>query len=107
MRNSKHQASTSRETPSLKPQTGILPALEAGSWDFSGIWMLDVGAFFACATCFGQSDSDMAQGMNWGIFTLLGVIVTVLAAIASFFVYIIRKEAAAAEAAASKTPIEV
>lgn len=36
----------------------------------------------------------MAQGMNWGIFTLLGVIVTVLAAIAGFFVYLIRKEAA-------------
>ena len=33
--------------------------------------------------------------MNWGIFTLLGVIVTVLASIATFFVFIIRKEAAA------------
>ncbi|MEI9863648.1 MAG: hypothetical protein WDN00_03640 [Limisphaerales bacterium] len=40
---------------------------------------------WACATCFGKSDSAMAQGMNWGIFTLLGVIVTVLATIASFF----------------------
>ena len=49
----------------------------------------------ACATCFGKSDSAMAQGMNWGIFTLLGVIVTVLVTIASFFVYIIRKETAA------------
>jgi heme/copper-type cytochrome/quinol oxidase subunit 2 len=49
---------------------------------------------FACATCFGKSDAPMAEGMNWGIFTLLGVIVAVLATIASFFVYLIRKEAA-------------
>lgn len=51
---------------------------------------------FACATCFGQSDAPMAQGMNWGIFTLLAVIVTVLVSIAGFFIYIIRKAAAQA-----------
>ncbi|MEI6193148.1 MAG: hypothetical protein WCS42_02340 [Verrucomicrobiota bacterium] len=51
-------------------------------------------SLMACATCFGQSDAPMAQGMNWGIFTLLGVIVAVLATIASFFVYLIRKESA-------------
>ncbi len=49
---------------------------------------------FACATCFGQSDAPMAQGMNWGIFTLLAVIVTVLGSIAGFFVFLIRKAAA-------------
>ena len=62
---------------------------------------------FACATCFGQSDSTLASGMNWGIFTLMGVIVTVLATIASFFVYIIRKETAAINNPAPKNPIEV
>lgn len=62
---------------------------------------------WACATCFGQSDSPMAQGMNWGIFTLLGVIVTMLATIASFFVYIIRKETASGINPAAKTPTEV
>ena len=46
----------------------------------------------ACAACYGRSDSPLASGMNWGIFTLMGVIVTVLASIASFFIYIIRKE---------------
>jgi hypothetical protein len=51
---------------------------------------------FACAACYGQSDSPLASGMNWGIFTLMGVIVSVLATIASFFIYIIRKEAALA-----------
>ena len=61
----------------------------------------------ACATCFGQSDSAMAQGMNWGIFTLLAVVATVLATIASFFVYLIRKETAAGINPAPKTPTEV
>ena len=42
---------------------------------------------FACAACYGKSDSPLASGMNWGIFTLMGVIVTVLASIASFFIY--------------------
>ncbi|HUA68033.1 MAG TPA: hypothetical protein VMA13_05750 [Candidatus Saccharimonadales bacterium] len=50
---------------------------------------------FACAACYGKSDSALAQGMNWGIFTLMGFIVTVLACIALFFVHIVRKEEAA------------
>ena len=45
----------------------------------------------ACATCFGQSDSPLAEGMNWGIFALLVVIVTVLAGVASFFVFLARR----------------
>ena len=49
----------------------------------------------------------MAQGMNWGIFTLLGVIVTVLGGIASFFVYLIRKETAAVNRPAPRMPAEV
>jgi hypothetical protein len=32
-------------------------------------------SLFACAACYGKSDSPLASGMNWGIFTLLGVIV--------------------------------
>ena len=61
----------------------------------------------ACAACYGQSDSPLAQGMNWGIFTLMGVIVTVLATIATFFVYLLRKETAAGDQPALKTPTEV
>src|ERR1700733_2271659 len=57
---------------------------------------------FACAACYGKSDSPLASGMNWGIFTLMGIVVTVLASIASFFVYIIRKEAALAAKAAAE-----
>ena len=45
----------------------------------------------ACAACFGASDSDMAKGMNMGIFALLGVVVVVLGGIASFFIYLARR----------------
>lgn len=61
-------------------------------------------AFLACAACFGKSDSTLAQGMNWGIFTLLAVIVTVLASIAGFFFYIIRRAAAHSETAILTNP---
>ncbi len=47
---------------------------------------------FACAACYGKSDSPLAEGMNWGIFTLMGVILTVLTCILVFFVHIVRKE---------------
>jgi hypothetical protein len=59
-------------------------------------WMVASGLFSAralgCAACFGASDSPMAHGMNWGIAVLLGVISTVLALVASFFVFVIRRE---------------
>jgi glycopeptide antibiotics resistance protein len=45
--------------------------------------------------------------MNWGIFTLMAVIVTVLATIAGFFIYIIRRETALAAKAAVENPSEV
>lgn len=48
----------------------------------------------ACATCHGQSDSPLAYGLNAGIFTLMGFIVTVLAGVALFFVHVVRKEEA-------------
>lgn len=47
----------------------------------------------ACAACFGSSDSKLAQGMNAGIFTLLGVVGGVLFGIAGFFFYIVRRAA--------------
>jgi hypothetical protein len=48
---------------------------------------------FACAACYGASDSPLAQGMNWGIVTLLGVIGTVLFGIVAFFVHVGRQSA--------------
>ena len=54
---------------------------------------------FACATCFGgEIDSPMADGMNWGIFTLLAVIGTVLGTLLTFFIHLIRKSEAMAAA---------
>ncbi|MEO6034755.1 MAG: hypothetical protein ABIQ35_05835, partial [Verrucomicrobiota bacterium] len=45
----------------------------------------------ACAVCGGASDSAMAQGMNWGIFSLLAVIVSLLVMIAGFFLFLSRR----------------
>lgn len=62
---------------------------------------------FACATCYGANiDSPMTSGMNWGIFTLLGVVGTVLATFLTFLIYIIRKSEAlnAAAEASAKSP---
>ena len=56
----------------------------------------------ACAACFGQSDSNLAKGMNMGIFSLLVVVVSVLGGIAGFFIYLARKSAATAAASASQ-----
>ena len=46
----------------------------------------------ACAVCFGQSDSPLAQGTNMGVFFMLGVTVLMLAAFASFFIYLLRRQ---------------
>jgi hypothetical protein len=56
-----------------------------------GTWLLLVSvplAVEACSTCFGVSDSDMARGMNMGIFTLLGFLAFVLSILVAFFVFI-------------------
>jgi len=62
---------------------------------------------FACAACYGRSDSPLASGINWGIFTLFCVIASVLGSIATFFVFIIRREASLASKAAPETLSEV
>ena len=48
-------------------------------------------AALACPVCFGQSDSPMAWGTRAGVFFMLGVTVSVLAAFAGFFVYLMRR----------------
>ena len=54
---------------------------------------LNTDEVFACATCFGKSDSPLAKGMNMGIFSLLGVIGFVLCGVAGFFVFLARRSA--------------
>lgn len=48
-----------------------------------------------CATCFGQSDSELAKGMNWGIITMIFVVYMVIFSIIGFFVFIVRRSALA------------
>lgn len=45
----------------------------------------------ACPVCFGQNDSPLAQAMNFGIIAMLVVVAGVLAAFASFFIYLMRR----------------
>ena len=59
-------------------------------------------SLWACAACTGRTDSPLAVAMNWGILTLLGVVLTVLSGVLVFFVHVIRKE----EAASKDTPPE-
>ena len=77
----------------------LLPAALAASV------LLAARPALGCAACFGQSDSPLASGMNWGIFSLMGVVVFVLGSVAAFFIFLARRAsaAAAAESAPSET----
>ncbi len=68
---------------------------------------LEPSSVLACAACFGQSDSALAQGMNWGIFSLLAVITSVLGVIASFFIYLAKRSAMAADSDLSEALVDV
>ena len=59
----------------------------------------------ACAACFGRSDSQLSKGMNWGIFSLMLFIVSVLSGIACCFVCLARR-AAAYDAASENSQVE-
>jgi heme/copper-type cytochrome/quinol oxidase subunit 2 len=65
----------------------------------SAVWVLaSAPSALACAACFGKSDSAMARSLNASIFTLMGVIGTVLIGAASFFVFLAKRAAASAQA---------
>ena len=51
-------------------------------------WLLHAHSALACAACFGKSDSPLAQAMNWGIFSLLAVVVSVLGGDRGAFLFI-------------------
>ena len=69
---------------------GIIRRLLA--WLVLGVCLLP-SPVWACAACFGASDSKLAIGMNWGIFSLLVVVVGVLSTIATFFIYLAKRAA--------------
>jgi len=53
--------------------------------------VLNPGLLSACSVCYGEPDSGMAKGLAWGVAVLLGVVVTVLGGITTFFVYLSKK----------------
>jgi heme/copper-type cytochrome/quinol oxidase subunit 2 len=72
----------------------------------AAVLVLQPGLLRACAACYGQSDSPMAQGMNWGIMSLLAVIMVVLGCVAAFFVYLAKRAAAVAAETAAEPLLE-
>lgn len=58
---------------------------------------LSPSPLFACAACYGRSDDPLAYGINWGIFTLLGIVVLMLSSIATFFFVFLRRQEAQAK----------
>lgn len=71
-------------------KSGLLAAL-------LGIALLQPVAAPACTVCFGGASNDaLTQGMGWGIFTLLCIILSVLGGVALFFVHVVRRSAAPA-----------
>jgi hypothetical protein len=60
-------------------------------------------SLFACAACFGKSDSPLAEGMNWGIFSLLAVVGCVLSGFAAAGIFLVRKAATVAAAQAQES----
>jgi heme/copper-type cytochrome/quinol oxidase subunit 2 len=58
---------------------------------------------WACATCYGASDSPLAQGMNMGIMVLLACIGLVILGICVFFAYIIRRASVMERTAAANS----
>jgi len=59
-------------------------------------------AALACPVCFGQNDSPMASAAKLGILVMLAITVGVLAAFASFFIYLMRRAHMAAKIAESE-----
>jgi hypothetical protein len=61
-------------------------------------WLLVLPrAALACPVCFGQNDSPLAAAMNMGIAFMLVIVVGMLAAFASFFIYLMRRARMAAQ----------
>lgn len=56
---------------------------------------LSPAKLLACATCYGANvDSSLADGINWGILTLMAVLVPVLGTFLTLLIYLIRKSEA-------------
>ena len=65
----------------------LKPALAA----VAGAIAIAPSSLLACAACTGRTDSSLAVGMNWGIVTLLGFVLSVLSCVVVFFVHVARR----------------
>ena len=54
-------------------------------------------ALEACAGCFGAPDSPMTKGMQWGIASLIFILVPVLGGVGAFFVFLSKRAKAYAQ----------
>ena len=45
----------------------------------------------ACAVCFGAPDSPMTKGMQWGIASLIFILIPVLGGVGGFFLFLARR----------------
>ena len=57
----------------------------------AGIVLATPQTGWACQVCFGDPNSSMSIGASWGILLLLGITAGVLAAFASFFLYLLKR----------------
>jgi hypothetical protein len=58
-------------------------------------------AVLACPVCFGQNDSPMASAISYGVIAMLGVVVAVLGAFASFIVYLSQRARLASDSSSN------
>jgi hypothetical protein len=86
---------------SLRRAGGIVRLIGAGI----GSLAVAPTPLLACSVCYGQSDSPMAQGLNWGILSLLSVVVVVLGGFAGFFIYLANRSTLPSTAAPSSEPL--
>jgi len=54
-------------------------------------------ALEACAVCFGAPDSPMTKGMQWGIASLIFILIPVLGGVGGFFVFLSKRAKAYAQ----------
>ena len=55
------------------------------------VMFLCPSAIEACAVCFGAPESPMTKGMQWGIASLILILVPVLGGVGGFFVFLSRR----------------
>lgn len=63
-----------------------------GTTLITGIYLLPAKSLSACSVCFGNADQKTLLSLRYGIFVLLGIVLTVLIGIAAFFMNMARRQ---------------